>query len=133
MISCTRKYRARNLSSPAMAILFVAFFRKLVVPSQVFNVFQNIWNELFFLLKSVQLIFDNSFLDAHLHNLKQRFLLLDLFRSFRSISFSVKQITNASRVVSLLMYVKEKTNFIIFKFEQTQSFKRIEIVRKSTL
>ena len=128
MISCTRKYRARNLSSPAMAILFVAFFRKLVVLSQVFNVFQNIWNELFFLLKSVQLIFDNSFLDAHLHNLKQRFLLLD-----PRISFSVKQITNASRVVSLLMYVKEKTNFIIFKFEQTQSFKRIEIVRKSTL
>ena len=59
----------------SMATLFVASLEKLVVLLQLFNVFQNIWKFLFFLLKNAQIIFDIPSYDAHLYNPKWHFYI----------------------------------------------------------
>ena len=76
---------------------------------------------LFFLLEYVRLILGSPFQDAHLHIPKWWLFHLDL-----NTFFPVQQITDASRVKWLLMYVCKIKNFIIFTFEETQNFKRFE-------
>ena len=67
--------------------------------------------------------FQQPILGCYLHNPKWQFFDLD-----PNISISVQQITDTLRVTWVLMRVYKIKTFMIFRFEQTQNFKRFECI-----